>query len=380
MSVVDLPKSLIKQAVGSYADELNRRRELPVPPLPKMVGALARSENNISEIKNDSDKERKRKRWHSACNIYWNREDINDKYDSNNSVKMEERVDCQTSNQVWESTDSSSIVDSNEVSQNFNVQSKILEGINKTYLTDSKNSIKGDEVNDVEITCVINQKLDVSCPEAENYEVDYPESQINELAKEQNSENCDEKGSMLKRVYNRLSMKIRKTKGKDHEQKQIDSTPDVTNDSYIESITMCSSEREAQSHQYNSTSPTDPKIPPSSSQITSSHLYQLDEALRKFKLTTAKSRENLRDLELPVPEFANTVKNSREFIKKRSLKSAPENKNLDIEWKRLSQGMLSITKSNMENIIDTDPEEIREDIDITQAAKEVSSISNASKV
>ena len=50
MSVIDLPKSLIKQAVGSYADELNRRRELPVPPLPRMVGALARSENNISAI------------------------------------------------------------------------------------------------------------------------------------------------------------------------------------------------------------------------------------------------------------------------------------------------------------------------------------------
>ena len=98
MSVVDLPKSLIKQAVGSYADELNRRRELPVPPLPRMVGALARSENNISAIKNDSDEEIKRKRWKSSCNIYWNGEYINDKYDSNNNVKMEERVDCQNSN------------------------------------------------------------------------------------------------------------------------------------------------------------------------------------------------------------------------------------------------------------------------------------------
>ena len=47
---MELPMSIDKQAVGSYVDEFNRKRELLVPSLPRMVGILPRSENNFSQI------------------------------------------------------------------------------------------------------------------------------------------------------------------------------------------------------------------------------------------------------------------------------------------------------------------------------------------
>ena len=52
MSVLPLPPCPLLPPLpgGSYAEELVRRRELPVPPLPKRCGALARSEDNLSGL------------------------------------------------------------------------------------------------------------------------------------------------------------------------------------------------------------------------------------------------------------------------------------------------------------------------------------------
>jgi len=52
MSVLPLvfPSSFSCFSLGSYKEELARRRELPVPPLPKRGGVLARSEDNITVL------------------------------------------------------------------------------------------------------------------------------------------------------------------------------------------------------------------------------------------------------------------------------------------------------------------------------------------
>jgi len=50
MSVLPLvfPSNISCFSRGSYKEELARRRELPVPPLPKRSGVLARSEDNLA--------------------------------------------------------------------------------------------------------------------------------------------------------------------------------------------------------------------------------------------------------------------------------------------------------------------------------------------
>ena len=52
MSVLPLvfPASLSCLPGGSYAEELARRRELPVPPMPRRGGVLAKSENNLTVL------------------------------------------------------------------------------------------------------------------------------------------------------------------------------------------------------------------------------------------------------------------------------------------------------------------------------------------
>ena len=183
-----------------------------------------------------------------------------------------------------------------------------------------------------------------------------------------------EKVSLFQRTIDRLSFKSRKKKDKDKtftvevvrqdveaEIKKLDESPKLS-PRYLSTPALVQTPPAA---------PAVPAVPTSAKYFQSRPLNQLDQALKNFKLDTAKSRENLSlsrpDLSLALSSFSSkpptprielkSTENKLKSLKSSSLTSPPPsassrwrqvapsaNKYVESEWAKLSASMMNLSR------------------------------------
>jgi len=340
MSVLPLvfPTSLSCLPGGSYAEELARRRELPVPPMPRRGGVLAKSENNLTIVASYSPLLPRHSSliWHTQggeVGSLLGKEIVSDTEVEETKEDIVAEGDHGQDDIVGTGDQQDNISDKANISQ-------IDDSENQTDYSDSNN-------NDEKVS-----------EEEKNVIKDI--SKINKFKKV-------EKHSLIRSALERLSLRSKRRKDKNEKVKDVtikmpkndEETPkdEIHNESDKDCPQEDKEEVDIVSIKAKESSPTSTMstpAPTSSTYIQSRPITHLEAALKDFQMSTAKSRESL---SMPISEKSSLLLRRTEPRQSREVntttkcwkqKPPPVNNYLENTWRTLSNSMMDIHRRGEE--------------------------------